>query len=99
MSKSVDRHSAEALKSWALINALLASDATAMAGTYHNWSDEVLINSTDIFMEVFLGKIYEHNKDKLNQKQLEDMVKEAGVSFREIVELYTKVGILKAKKE
>ena len=56
---------------------------------YHGYNDEDLINATIVFMHFFIEKMYEYQKPKLNQKQLEELATEAGKNLRQTILLFT----------
>ena len=59
------------------------------SGVYRSYSDEDLFNATEIFVEVFMSKMWDFHKDKLSLEQLEILVKEAGGSIRQTIQLFT----------
>ena len=94
-----DYHSREALESWAYMLDLVANDAVNMAGTHHKWDDKALVDATLILMEVFMCKMYDKHKDKLTQKQMEELAHEAGASMRQTIKLFTGIDMHDAVNE
>jgi len=76
----------------------LANKVLENAGIYREYNDEDLMNATLIFQEVFMAKIYDNYKDKLSQKELEKVAKEAGKSIRQTIKLFTGIDTHKVYK-
>jgi len=71
----------------------LANEILSNTGVYRKYTDEDLANTMLIFMEVFMAKLYDKHKSKLDQKQLEELVTEAGKSLRQTIKLFTGVDL------
>ena len=69
----------------------LSDEMLKTSGVYREYSEKDLFNASFIFMEVFLAKIFDANKEELNQKQMEKLAINAGKSFRQTVKLFTKI--------
>ena len=76
----------------------LANDILENSGIYRKYTDMDLANTVMIFSEVFLTKMYDKHKDKLDQKHLEELAQEAGKSLRQTVKLFTGVDLHKVFK-
>lgn len=77
----------------------LANDILINSGVYRKYSDKDLVNAMIIFVEPFLAKMHDANKNKLTQKQLEKLAEKAGKSLHQIVLLYTNIDLHKAAKK
>ncbi len=77
---------------------ILANDILMNSGVYRKYSDEDLVNAMLIFVEVFMSKMHDAHKDKLNQYQLEQFAEQAGKKLRETVLFYTNVDLHKVVK-
>ena len=73
----------------------LANTILENLGVYREYSDEDLADAALIFTEVFWVKIYDNHKDKLSQKELENIAKEAGKSLRQTILLFTGIDMHK----
>jgi len=68
------------------------------SGIHRNYSDEDLSNAFIILVEVLLAKIWDYQKDKLTQKQLDIIVKEAGKILHKTTLLFSGVDLHKIYK-
>ncbi len=69
----------------------MSNTALNMNGIKVDYTDQQLGDATTIFIEVFMSKIYDFHKEKLTQKQLEELATEAGKSLRQTILLFTGV--------
>ena len=76
----------------------LANDILENSGVYRKYTDMDLANAMMIFSEVFMAKMHDKHKDKLDQKHLEELAYESGKSLRQTVKLFTGVDLHKVFK-
>ena len=57
-----------------------------------------LANTVMIFSEVFMAKMHDKHKDKLDQKHLEELAHVAGNNLRQTIKLFTGVDLHKVFK-
>ena len=74
----------------------LADLCLETAGIKKEYSDEDLVNSTLVFMEVMNNKMFDFHHDKVNQEQLGILAEEIGKYLKQTVFLATGVDLHKA---
>lgn len=70
------------------------------SGIFREYTDDELVNSSFIFMEVFMSKMYEYNNEqKFGLEQQEILVTEAGKSLRQTIRLFTNIDLHQVCKQ
>jgi hypothetical protein len=85
-----------------LIQSQLDSLSTTIlldSARYHEYTDQDMFNATHIFMNIFLAKAYQYNRDRLSQEAVEDLARDAGQGLREYILKYTGKDMHKVTKE